>query len=506
MPGRGPLAALLRARFDAYVEAVRRDLNSPLFGDLDRLVVLADLLSALHEGRAAFADAQSALAAAAGALRWGRSWTDWVAAFARLELPAQAIGRVAFVATKADHVAARQRGNLAALMRRLTRVPKGGATSAAFAIAAVRCTEDVVETLAGRPVSAVRGRIIGEPRPARSYPGEVPDAPPDDAFWQHRFLALPDFEPMRPPEDGRGGVPQIGLDFSAGFPLGGHSVMDTQVEPFLHLETDMAPRLELVPAVLSPTSQPTRAGRIPPALLGAGVLALGFPALWAAWLVGALFDRSAWLGWAGVALVLAGFGLVAAGIGRELHGLAALHRVDQLRAELASGEAERVMTAARRWIEALPQHAALLPALNAAGSPESVLAVLRAGPGTALRDGADALGRTAAFQAGAIVAATSSPGLDVLTVGWRGVRLVRQVASLHGMRPGLTGTLALLQRTVLAAASAAATQLAVNAAAHAIVSHPLLRHLLADVAGAGVAARRMMVLARRRPCLFAVAA
>jgi putative membrane protein len=272
--------------------------------------------------------------------------------------------------------------------------------------------------------------------------------------------------------------------------------MDTQVEPFLLLETDIAPRLEPLPAVLPPTSAPTRARRMPPALLGAAVLAFGFPALWAAWLVGTLFERSAWVGWAGLALALVGFGLVGAGIGRELRGLAALRRVDRLRAELASGEAERVMTAARRWIEALPQHTALLPALTAAGSPESVLALLRAGPGTALRDGADALGRTAAFEAGAIVAATPSPGLDVLTVGWRGVRLVRQVATLHGMRPGLTGTLALLQRTVLAAASVAATQLAVNAAAHAIVSHPLLRHLLGDVAGAGVAARRMMVLAR----------
>jgi hypothetical protein len=30
-------------------------------------------------------------------------------------------------------------------------------------------------------------------------------------FWQHRFLALPDFEPMRLPEAGRGGIPQLGL-------------------------------------------------------------------------------------------------------------------------------------------------------------------------------------------------------------------------------------------------------------------------------------------------------
>jgi len=144
---------------------------------------------------------------------------DWAAAFARLALPPRAIRHVAFAATKADHVAARQRGNLAALMRRLASVPEGDARSAAFAIAAVRCTEDMVETLAGRPVSAVRGRIIGEPRPARSYPGEIPDAPPDDAFWQHRFLALPVFEPLRPPEDGRGGVAQIGLDALLAFLL-----------------------------------------------------------------------------------------------------------------------------------------------------------------------------------------------------------------------------------------------------------------------------------------------
>jgi predicted YcjX-like family ATPase len=217
--GHGPLASLLRTRFDAYVEAVRRDLISPLFGDLDRLVVLADILSALHQGPAAFADAQAALAAASGALRWNLSWIDWLAALAQLKLPPRAIRRVAFAATKADHVAARQRGNLTALMRRLTLTPTEEAATAAFAVASVRCTEDVVETLEGRPVSAVRGRIIGESRPARFYPGEVPDAPPDESFWQHRFLSLPIFEPLRPPDAGRGGVPQIGLDALLAFLL-----------------------------------------------------------------------------------------------------------------------------------------------------------------------------------------------------------------------------------------------------------------------------------------------
>jgi len=39
-------------------------------------------------------------------------------------------------------------------------------------------------------------------------------------------------------------------------------------------------------------------------------------------------------------------------------------------------------------------------------------------------------------------------------------------------------------------------EIAVNTAAHAMIAHPVLRHLAGDIAGAGVAARRMIVLAR----------
>jgi predicted YcjX-like family ATPase len=220
MLGRGPLADLLTRRFDAYVDAVRRDLSSPLFGNLDRVVVLADLLSPLHSGKLAFGDAQAALAEAAAALRWQGDWWQMLAALARLELPPRSIRRVALAATKADHVADRQRGNLAALMRDLTRLPAAGTiASASFAIASVRCTEDFVWTLDGHPVSAVRGRRIGEATLTRSYPGEVPDRAPDDAFWAHRFLALPAFEPVRPPGGGRAGIPQINLDALLAFLL-----------------------------------------------------------------------------------------------------------------------------------------------------------------------------------------------------------------------------------------------------------------------------------------------
>ncbi len=216
----GPFNDLLASRYNAYNDAVRRDLASPLFANVDRLVVLADLLSALHDGQAAFTDMRQALGAAAAALRWEFSWLEAFSALAQLRLPPRIIDRVAFVATKSDHVAERQRGNLAALMRNLTELPNTSVKTECFAIASVRCTEDFVWTLDGRPVSAVRGRVLGQSVLTRSYPGEVPDRPPTDDFWDHPFLALPHFEPMRLADGGRLGVPNIGLDALLNFLIG----------------------------------------------------------------------------------------------------------------------------------------------------------------------------------------------------------------------------------------------------------------------------------------------
>ena len=145
--------------------------------------------------------------------------------------------------------------------------------------------------------------------------------------------------------------------------------MDTVPEPFLLLEPDAAPRLEAMPALL-PTAEPVRWLRSP-TLAGAAILGLGIPVLWALWLASALFDRWGALGWAGLVILLSGIGLIGVGIGRELRGLSALRRVDHLRVEFASGEAERIKRAARRWLEGLPQHSAILPALTAADTPET---------------------------------------------------------------------------------------------------------------------------------------
>ena len=134
--------------------------------------------------------------------------------------------------------------------------------------------------------------------------------------------------------------------------------------------------------------------------------------------------------------------------------------------------------------------------MDAINDPDAILALLRAGPAATLRAQADALGRMAALQSVAGVAAMPSPALAGLFVAWRGLRLIRQVAALHGLKPGFLATVGLLRRTALSAGAVAGMEIAANTAAHALLSNPLLQHVAGEMAGAGVAARRMVVLAR----------
>jgi uncharacterized membrane protein YcjF (UPF0283 family) len=267
--------------------------------------------------------------------------------------------------------------------------------------------------------------------------------------------------------------------------------------PRIEAEPDPAPRLDVaMPVAVWPAAPPAGRGTLTLALTGAGVLGLGFALLGSANFVAAQFDRAAWLGWLTLGVAVAGFGLIGAGLWRELRGLYALRAVDRVREAAATGDAAALKRALRPWLDRQPEGAALAEALAPLTDRASVLALVRSGPVATLRVRADALGRAAAVQIFAATAALPSPVFDGLLTGWRGARLVRQVAELHGMRPGMLATLSLLRRTALSAAGVVATDLAANTLAQAVLSSPLLRHAAGDVAGAGVAARRMIVLAR----------
>jgi putative membrane protein len=258
--------------------------------------------------------------------------------------------------------------------------------------------------------------------------------------------------------------------------------------PRIEPETGRAARLAIAPeastgvaALPEPgASTDPRWGMPLLVLSGFAVLALGLAGLQTGNFVAAQFARSVVLGWLTLAVAGAGFGLILAGIWRELRGLAALQGVDR----------RRRSPAARRWL------GMVLPALDALNDPDSVLPLLRAGVEAGLRRRADALGRRAAMQVVAGMAATPAPSLVVLLISWRGLRLIRQIAALYGLRPGLFGTLGLLRRTATAATAAAVTEVAINSAAHAVLSTPLLTHLAGEMAGGAVAARRMVVLGR----------
>lgn len=269
------------------------------------------------------------------------------------------------------------------------------------------------------------------------------------------------------------------------------------IGPRIEVVDEHAPRLELALPELELTPERKRSvGTVALTLAGVVVLALGLTGLATANFVADQFARAEWLGWLTLGVAGAGFGLVGAGLWRELRGLVALGSVDRLREDLASEVPARIQAAAVDWAAGIAEAAPMREALRSANDPDAVLALLRAGPGDALRARADALGRQAAVQMVAGIAAMPSPALDVLLIAWRGVRLVRQVAALYGVRPGLLGTLGLLRRTALSASLVGAAEVLTNTAARAALSNPLLGHALGEMAGAGVAARRMLVLAR----------
>ncbi len=266
----------------------------------------------------------------------------------------------------------------------------------------------------------------------------------------------------------------------------------TTPRPRIEIEPATSPRLE--PFVPLPRSR-SAPGSLTLMLGGLAVLVVGFALLQIANFVADQFARGPLLGTLTLAIALGGLGLLGLAVWREIAGLFAIAAVDGLRADFASGDAERMRMAARSWLGRLPE-GDQYAMIGASAEPAALLGLLRAGPVAMLRSQADALGREAAVQIFAATAAIPSPALDGLLVAWRGIRLVRQVAVLHGLRPGLLGTFALLRRALLSAAGTAAANLAVDTLARAVLSNPLLQHLAGDVAGASVAARRTLVLAR----------
>lgn len=205
---RGGLTDLCARRYAAYLDDQRSTFLDPYFSRFHRQVVLVDVLGALHAGEEAFRDTGDALAAVASIIS-GANWLE--------RLLGAAPTRVAFAATKADHVPTRARDALAALVEHIAfgargRAAQSGAAVACHAVAAIRCTEDAVARLEGQAVAAVRGVLLQDGRGATIYPGEVPMKPPEPDFWDAGLFTMPEFRPPRLDPAGTSGMPHLGLD------------------------------------------------------------------------------------------------------------------------------------------------------------------------------------------------------------------------------------------------------------------------------------------------------
>jgi predicted YcjX-like family ATPase len=239
---RGSAGAQLRDRFEAYKADMRASFFDTHFVDFDRQVVLVDVLGALHAGREAYEDTEQALSDVAACLDYGSNlpWPLQVSgavgrqALARLfstsrrppgsaadslgrTLGPRGIKRLAFVATKSDHVPAMQRDNLRNLVRAIaetvrSRLAFGGRPVSYHAAASVVSTRDSTASYEGRPVEVVLGVPVGSDRDRPFYPGEVPSARPRESFWGNRYFEMPVFVPPRIDPDGRSGIPHFEVD------------------------------------------------------------------------------------------------------------------------------------------------------------------------------------------------------------------------------------------------------------------------------------------------------
>jgi len=213
----GTFAALMEERFEDYKRAIVQPFFAQLARNVDRQIVLVDVLRALNAGEEAFADQRLALDTILSAFRFGRR------SLLRRLFGAR-IDRVLFAATKADHVPALQRDHLEALMANLVEAPTlraraAHARVAAAALASIRCTEDGTDVIDGRKVDVVVGLPEGGERRVRFFPGIVPVTPPPAGFWGERFTEFPIFQPPRITDAESDGIPHINLDKALDFLL-----------------------------------------------------------------------------------------------------------------------------------------------------------------------------------------------------------------------------------------------------------------------------------------------
>jgi len=224
---RGCLWREMARRYEAYKDRVVRPFFRDHFAKVDRQIVLADVLGAIHHGPWAMEDLRRTLAEVLTAFRPGVN--GWLSAL----LGGRRVEKILFAATKADHLHHEQHPALTAITEALLREAKSradfaGADTMALSLAGLRCTVEDRLPQGGADLPAVRGRLLDTGKQAVMYPGELPSDPlrllsparEGAAQWLDADYGLMAFAPARASLRPGEGPPHIRLDRAAEFLFG----------------------------------------------------------------------------------------------------------------------------------------------------------------------------------------------------------------------------------------------------------------------------------------------
>lgn len=227
---KGSLYQSMERRFEAYKRVVVKPFFINHFARLDRQVVLVDTLSAMNAGAEAMADLRDALAAIMACFKPGKN------SFLSSILGPR-VDRIAFAATKADHLHQDQHDQLEAILDHLVDEARrkalfSGAEVRTLALASVRSTREaqarqnghVIKAVAGVPMEgeSIDGEVFDGKREVAIFPGDLPTNPAsllraDTTIDPIRFVK---FRPPKLDGDTSDGLPHIRLDRLLEFLIG----------------------------------------------------------------------------------------------------------------------------------------------------------------------------------------------------------------------------------------------------------------------------------------------
>lgn len=225
--GRRSLYREMERRYDAYKAKVVKPFFTEHFARIDRQVILADVLGAIHSGPAAVEDMRLAMSNILSAFRPGKN------GFLTRVLGAKRVEKILFAATKADHLHHQQHPQLSAIVEALMQDARdkaqfAGAETAALSLASLRATTEEMRSHDGADLPCVRGTLLDSGRQTALYPGALPENPADlltparqgAEDWLNGGYHSMRFAPAPSTLRAGDGPPHIRLDRAAEFLIG----------------------------------------------------------------------------------------------------------------------------------------------------------------------------------------------------------------------------------------------------------------------------------------------